>query len=309
MVAMLQYTKTAYTLTQKKKLPPADSTAWKGVQRIKRTIPLPNGIFCGDYRWRASASSIKKLRKGTMPITDLHKLHLSCGNNPLVFIVFMRLLSIVGMGLGIIMIMLHIFAAIPFKPYVFSIFTVAAGSFIIFHLLSKITPDKNNITMNRATGMVHFPARGKQSERFIPFAELDGYYNTACTPNGVVRYSLQVCHRYEPLSAMPGDAITNEREIFGSWEVLQQMMDVSLPLPDIPELEPVRHLDPTTRAWDEEHGRDPNYWKNFDLDKLDNEIMFSTRKLEAVDWDSLPTAHVPPEAKARASSMAQLFKE
>ena len=45
--------------------------------------------------------------------------------------------------------------------------------------------------------------------------------------------------------------------------------------------------------------------KNFDLDKLDNEIMFSTRKLEAVDWHSLPTDHVPPEAKAKASSMAQ----
>ena len=57
----------------------------------------------------------------------------------------------------------------------------------------------------------NFPARGKQSERFVPFAELDGYYNTVCTPNGVVRYSLQVCHRYEPLSAMPGDAITNEK--------------------------------------------------------------------------------------------------
>ena len=95
MVAMLQYTKTAYTLTQKKKLPPANSAAWKGVQRIKRAISLPNGIFCGDYRWRASASSIKKLRKGTMPITDLHKLHLSCGNNPLVLVFALRTASIV----------------------------------------------------------------------------------------------------------------------------------------------------------------------------------------------------------------------
>ena len=70
-----------------------------------------------------------------------------------------------------------------------------------------------------------------------------------------------------------------------------------------------RQLDPTTKAWDEKHKRDPNYWKNFDLRKAFDAMVDAVDKCEAFDWDSLPTDHVPPEAKARASSMAQLFKE
>jgi hypothetical protein len=37
-------------------------------------------------------------------------------------------------------------------------------------------------------------------------------------------------------------------------------MDTSKPLPDLPEFEQVRHLDPTTKAYDKKTGRDPDYW-------------------------------------------------
>ncbi len=45
------------------------------------------------------------------------------------------------------------------------------------------------------------------------------------------------------------------------WCYLKQFMDISRPLPDIPEHEPTRHLDPTTKKYDEQTGRDPFYWR------------------------------------------------
>ena len=306
---IIQYTETAYTPNQKEQLSPPDPAAWAGSQRHYRAIPLANGIFCGDYRYHANASNIRSLKKGTMPVVTLDKIKVTYGKNPLVHIMALRTMAIVLTVAGVIPIFLCLVKGFTINLFVMTLFLGGGGSFLILHLLTKIIPDKNNIFLNRATGMVSFPKTGPYPEKEIPFAEFDAYYRSMAYPTGVIRYSLHIGHRYTPISFSIMNPTVDLLRVFSEWEQLQQFMDVSLPLPDIPELEPVRHLDPTTRAWDTEHGREPNYWKNFDLDKLDNEIMFSTRKLEAVDWHSLPTDHVPPEAKAKASSMAQLFKE
>ena len=46
-----------------------------------------------------------------------------------------------------------------------------------------------------------------------------------------------------------------------AWNYILTLMDVTKPLPDIPEHEPTRHLDPVTKAHDEKTGRDPYYWR------------------------------------------------
>src|SRR5690606_18895472 len=53
-------------------------------------------------------------------------------------------------------------------------------------------------------------------------------------------------------------------EHFALWDYLQNYMDVSRPLPDIPYLEQYRHLDPTTAEHDQRTGRDPRYWIDMD---------------------------------------------
>ncbi len=45
-----------------------------------------------------------------------------------------------------------------------------------------------------------------------------------------------------------------------AWNYYVRFMDVTQPLPDIPEHETTRHLDPITKAHDEKTGRVPNYW-------------------------------------------------
>ena len=42
---------------------------------------------------------------------------------------------------------------------------------------------------------------------------------------------------------------------------IEQFMDKSKPLPDVPFLEEVRHLDETTRAYDKAHKRNHDFWK------------------------------------------------
>ncbi len=304
---MIQYTDTAYTLAKKNGLKPPDPALWKGAQRTLRAIPLPNGIFCGDFRYNIIGRHIRALKLGKNPQETLTELRIGVGRNPLVNVMLLRVLAaifaVAGLAPGIAGIMI---GGSKFSD--FSLFFWGGGAFIFFHLLTKIVPDKNNITVNRATGMISFPKIGRRPAQELPFAEFDAYYFSSTYPTGVVHYILSVCHRYSPAFTHQGNSV-RIKEIFMEWEFLQQLMDVNLPLPDIPRFEPLRHLDPTTKAWDEEHGRDPNYWKNYDLRNLKAEQTASSRKQDSIDWHSLPTDHVPPETKARASRMAQLFKE
>lgn len=47
-----------------------------------------------------------------------------------------------------------------------------------------------------------------------------------------------------------------------AWDFLQNYMDISQPLPDIPGLEEYRHLDPVTAEHDQRTGRPVDYWLN-----------------------------------------------
>jgi hypothetical protein len=46
------------------------------------------------------------------------------------------------------------------------------------------------------------------------------------------------------------------------WEMTQHYMDVRLPLPDTPEMEPFRAEDPVTAEWDAKRQRPPYWWRN-----------------------------------------------
>ncbi len=307
MTNMIQYTDTAYTLAKKNGLKPPDPDVWRGQQRHHRALALPNGIHFGDYRWSIKTKLLRQLQGDTLTNPDLTNIYLSPGSNPLYIVMVLRIFASIFAVMGLVPGIAGIFIGSPtLSDYIF--FFWGGGAFLILHLLTKIVPDKNSITMNRATGMVSLPPFYKQDGP-LPFAEFDGYYRTSCSRHGVIRYTLSICHRYKPIAIITDAGETKRPILFSQWEMYQQLMDINQPLPDLPEYEPVRQLDPTTKAWDEKHKRDPNYWKNFDLRKAFDAMVDAVDKCEAFDWDSLPTDHVPPEAKARASSMAQLFKE
>ena len=121
---------------------------------------------------------------------------------------------------------------------------------------------------NRQTGMVSF-AQGKKKPPFeAPFIEFDGYLERVIQRGGIF-YRLIFVHRYTGKSfhnTSFSSFLSHTHDVHAEWDMLQRYMDVTQPLPDIPRLEPFRHLDPTTAEHDRRTGRDPRYWRDLDLE-------------------------------------------
>ncbi|MBA2777280.1 hypothetical protein [Billgrantia kenyensis] len=122
--------------------------------------------------------------------------------------------------------------------------------------------------LNRHTGMVSFAQGKKKPPLKAPFVEFDGYVERVVQRGGIF-YRLMFVHRYsgKQFSQTSLSAIVDHKhEVHATWDMLQRYMDVSQPMPDVPRLEPFRHLDPTTAEHDRQTGRNPRYWRDLDLE-------------------------------------------
>ena len=126
----------------------------------------------------------------------------------------------------------------------------------------------NEFHFSRKTGKVVAPW-GE-----FPFYEFDAYIAREVSLLGDHKYSLRIIHRYRnnsrsPSSSQPLDFIVKldggVAEHQAAWDMLCCYMDVTQPLPDIPQLEPFRDLDFTTRLHDKEGKRtvESTHWQNF----------------------------------------------
>ncbi|AQU81421.1 MULTISPECIES: hypothetical protein [unclassified Halomonas] len=142
----------------------------------------------------------------------------------------------------------------------------------------------------RRTGMV-MTSRGD-----FPFYEFDAYIEMRVGTQGSQFHSFKVIHRYPHRSP---DPLTNNSlefsfavdgsitQRYAVWDMLQRYMDVSQPLPDVPELEPFRHLDPTTKAYDEagKRGRPATYWRDLYANSSEEELK-ALREAHRAEVDS-----------------------
>ena len=142
----------------------------------------------------------------------------------------------------------------------------------------------------RTTGRVKF--RTSKEETFeAPFVEFDPYISFHVSPKGPVTHKLELYHRYTGWStvvASTGHLTTTE--LYAHWDELQRYMDVSQPLPDVPTLEPYRHLDPTTAEYDAagKRGRPADYWATMDLQWWEKEgYPAHMEKIRNFPWKSL----------------------
>jgi len=119
--------------------------------------------------------------------------------------------------------------------------------------------DSNNTILNRRTGLITFTWKGKRVS--YPFHEFNVGIRTIVS-KASVNYHLFLYHSETGhFIQEPGGQVEHWRAEL-NWEVLQQYMDSSLPLPDIPRMEFYRDRDPTTVAWDKQHSRPPHYWRD-----------------------------------------------
>jgi hypothetical protein len=160
---------------------------------------------------------------------------------------------------------------------------------ILFKLFPNwlIKPDKGpKWEFNRRTGLVtvyHYDRKGtwgktgKPEEETAPFYEFDACLtNEVIYPGGTV-HTLYLVNRYHPIVIPVGNLIgkTSPEECYALWDMLQNFMDTSRPLPDIPLWEEHRPNDPVTAEHDRQTQRPPRYWRDMDKEtwKQKNEEM------------------------------------
>lgn len=120
---------------------------------------------------------------------------------------------------------------------------------------------------SRETGEVSFAVSGGK-KLTAPFEEFDAYVERVVEMGGIF-YRLMFVHRYtgKQFSQTSLSRVEpSKEEVVALWDMLQRYMDVSQPLPDVPRLEPFRHLDAVTAEYDKQTGRNPRFWRDLDLD-------------------------------------------
>ena len=120
---------------------------------------------------------------------------------------------------------------------------------------------------SRETGQVSFALPGGK-KLTAPFEEYDAYVERVVEAGGIF-YRLMFVHRYTAKQFSQTSLSRVEptkEEVMALWDMLQRYMDTSQPLPDVPRLEPFRHLDPVTAEHDRRTDRNPRFWRDLDLE-------------------------------------------
>ena len=157
--------------------------------------------------------------------------------------------------------------------------TMWAVGGLVIHKLPKlwIRPSRGPLwELNRQTGMVtvfdydnngEYKKNGTIGELTAPFHEFDAYVISSPDRQGLPLNVLNLSHRYRDIRINFAHLVHQSDDVnehFALWDYIQNYMDVSRPLPDVPYLEQYRHLDPTTAEHDRRTGRNPRYWVDMD---------------------------------------------
>jgi len=149
----------------------------------------------------------------------------------------------------------------------------AIGSIVLRYFPSLwVKPSRGPIwELNRRTGLItvfdyknngEYKKHGTIGEITAPFYEFDAYISTTPDRQGLPINVLYLAHRYR-------DIVINFRPIMppgegellcALWDFIQNYMDTSRPLPDLPRYEEFRHLDPVTADFDRRVNRNPRLW-------------------------------------------------
>ncbi|PWE40759.1 hypothetical protein C9I50_15090 [Pseudomonas prosekii] len=154
----------------------------------------------------------------------------------------------------------------------------ALGSIVIKHFPTLwLKPSRGPIwELNRRTGLVtvfdyknngEYKKNGTIGELTAPFYEFDAYIATSPDSQGMPMNVLYLAHRYRNIMINFGALLCPGPEVqpaCAMWDYIQNYMDVSRPLPDLPQYEEYRHLDPTTADYDRRTGRNPRFWIDMD---------------------------------------------
>jgi len=154
--------------------------------------------------------------------------------------------------------------------FFFWAFSMLPVYFLVFWLLDRsglprLLDAKLPVTaaLKRDTGMFR-KVNGMDDFIDIPFDEMEAQSTTMWDGGNRSMSKLYLAHKYSKAGIIYGAPHKPAWYTGVLWEFFQHYMDVSRPLPDVPEFEPYRHLDPTTREWDKKHNRPERLWRDMD---------------------------------------------
>ncbi|WP_236693098.1 hypothetical protein [Pseudomonas sp. 11/12A] len=177
-----------------------------------------------------------------------------------------------------------------------------AGAVVIkFFQNLWIKPSRGPIwELNRRTGLVtvfdyknngEYKKNGTIGELSAPFYEFDAYIATSPDSQGMPLNVLYLAHRYRNIMINFGALLCPGPDVqppCALWDFIQNYMDVSRPLPDLPQYEEYRHLDPTTAEYDRLTGRNPRYWIDMDDATFKQIVSEMHQRVEDIDTFERP---------------------
>ncbi|WP_462380882.1 hypothetical protein [Pseudomonas sp. Marseille-QA0892] len=164
-----------------------------------------------------------------------------------------------------------------------------------------IRPSKGPLwEFNRRTGLVtvfdydnngEYKKNGTIGEKIAPFYEFDAYITVTPDRQGLPNNVLCIVHRYRDIWINMANFVGPSGSTSAPcalWDYLQNYMDIGKPLPDTPELEAFRHLDPTTAEHDRQIGRESRYWRDMDDTTFKTKVREMTERIPEIDTFSRP---------------------
>ena len=151
--------------------------------------------------------------------------------------------------------------------------------------------------LNRRTGLVtifdykEFKTEGKSKKITAPFYEFDAYIITNPDRQGLPMNGLSLVHRYSDININFNDFIVPDnttQQPCALWDFLQNFMDISRSLPEIPAHEAYRHLDPVTAQEDLKNGRKKRYWIDMEDHTFNNEVKEMLARVDTIDTLNRP---------------------
>jgi hypothetical protein len=178
----------------------------------------------------------------------------------------------------------------------------AIGSLVIYKFPKLwVKPSRGPIwELNRRTGLVtlfdynnngEYKKNGTIGEKTAPFYEFDAYLESAPDRQGSMNHVLCIAHRYRDIVINFSSLVNVDNRWqmpCALWDFLQNYMDTSRPLPDLPRYEEFRHLDPTTAAQDLKTGRNPRFWIDMDDETYKQQLSQLLENIDNIDTFKRP---------------------
>ncbi len=144
----------------------------------------------------------------------------------------------------------------------------------IFRRFKGAYIDRKHQTISFTWRVKGNPAKNEFGHATFPLADIEAFYSKQVqNQQGRSVYVLCLAHKdhhiYDGafLQTSVRDNPHNPNQCQLKWELIQRFADNSLPLPDMPDLEKFRHLDPVTAAYDKKHNRPEFHWRHMHIDQ------------------------------------------